>query len=143
MIKYIAEKAQALYDLCAGEHKSVQPLYSAAAIALDSFPAPDKLTQWFQALCVILLSRQMEKAISNKLNKQKLLFWKDFFKKKCYLINSRTLLTAFCKIDTLLKKTTSRHHCKPWIPLCGGLKILSARDSDQCSLLKTDCSHGG
>lgn len=85
MIKYIAEKAQALYDLCAGEHKSVQPLYSAAAIALDSVPAPDKLTQWFQALCVILLSRQTEKAISNKLNKQKLLFWKDFLKKKVLL----------------------------------------------------------
>lgn len=84
MIKYIAEKAQALYDLCAGEHKSVQPLYSAAAIALDSVPARDKLTQWFQALCVILLSRQMEKAISNKLNKN-YYFGRTSLKKKVLL----------------------------------------------------------
>lgn len=68
MIKYIAEKAQTLYDPCAGEHKSVQPPYSAVGIALDSFPTPDKLTQWFQGLCIFTFQTD-GKAISNKLNK--------------------------------------------------------------------------
>lgn len=44
MIKCIAEK-YCLYDPCAGEHESVQPPYSEAGIALDSFPTPDRLTQ--------------------------------------------------------------------------------------------------
>lgn len=52
MIKYIAEKAQALCDPCAGEHESVQTPYGVAGIALDSSPTPDKLAQWFQALCI-------------------------------------------------------------------------------------------
>lgn len=52
MMMYVAEKAQAFHDPCAGEHESVQPPYSEAGIALDSFPTPDRLAQWFQGLCI-------------------------------------------------------------------------------------------
>lgn len=115
-----------------------------SGIMLGRFPTPASWPSDSKA-CARLLPRKAEKAISNKISRQKLPFWEDFLKQTLTWLTVEPLFPiAFCKISVLLKKTTRCHLHKAWIALGVGFSmILPARDSDQCSSLKKDCFHGG
>lgn len=95
----------------------------------------DPVTQNF---CVLIFWAD-SKGNSKQNRQAKNPFWKGFL--KCYLING-TFVNTFYIISVLLRKIARSHLYKPWVASGVDISmILPARDSDQCSTLKKDCSN--